>query len=123
MKPGLGLDPRRGVDPGRRTTDAVGLDELPWPVKAIAIIGGTTCIACFLVWFLAVSVTSALTDLKGDMKPLQNHIDTSKKLGDTLEQLERDHRDSNIRIEGYMRLMCVQSAKTKQDQHDCLSVR
>lgn len=118
MKNGLGLS---GVDRGRRSTD--DLDGAPWPVRAVAIIGGMTCIACFLVWFLATTVTTALGELKQGMAPIGPHIQTSDKLGGTLEKLELDHRDSNRRLERLLEVMCWQQARNDVQRARCLETR
>lgn len=112
-------------DDGNRRRRADGGDELkdaPWPVRAVAIIGGMTCIACFLVWFLANTVANGQGEIRTSVAPLGMHIEQSKKLGDTLEAIERDHRDSNQRIERYMRLMCISGAKSAGDRNLCLGV-
>src|SRR4051812_30997692 len=102
MKNSLGLSDAE--QPKRRIGD--DLDGAPWPVRAVAIIGGTTCIACFLVWFLATSVTTALEKIKTAVEPLSGHVDGAKKLGETLERIERQQLESGIRLEGYQRIIC-----------------
>lgn len=98
------------------------LRDAPWPVRALAIIGGMTCIACFLVWFLAGRVTIALDKIDSNTAPMVEHVKTAEKLSVTLEAIERDHRDSNGRIERYMRLMCLNGARTAADRNLCMGV-
>lgn len=118
MKNGLGLS---GVDLSRRSTDT--LDGAPWPVRAVAIIGGMTCIACFLVWFLATTVTSALGELRQGVAPLAQHVQSQEQLGRTLEKLELDHRDSNRRLERLLEVMCWQQARNDSQRASCLETR
>lgn len=108
-------------EPRRRSTD--DLDGAPWPVRAVAIIGGMTCIACFLVWFLATVVTNGQDDIKRAVAPIGLHIQTSDKLGATLEKLELDHRDSNRRLERLLEIMCWQQARNDGQRRICLETR
>jgi len=118
MTTGLNLDE---AQPKRRHDDV--LEGAPWPVRAIAIIGGMTCIACFLVWFLANIVVSGQDDIKRAVAPLADHVRTSDKLGDTLQHIEQDHRDSNRRLERLLELMCWQQAKSETQRSTCMDVR
>lgn len=116
------LDLRDTQERRRRSDGGEELKDAPWPVRAVAVIGGMTCIACFLVWFLANTVANGQNEIKAAVAPMPDHIKSSERLGGVLEAIERDHRDSNRRIEKYMQLMCIGGARTQSDRRDCMGV-
>lgn len=113
-----------GEAPQRRHDDLAGalgaLSDAPWPIRAIAVIGGVTCIACYLVWFLAA-------DVKGSQdrqeRALSLHFAVAEQMLKTAEGSARENKTTSERVEGYLRLLCVQGAKTRDQVQTCLSVR
>jgi len=108
--------------PRRRHDDDV-LDGAPWPIRAVAIFGASTCIALFCVWFLATTVAKGQDEIKQLVGPLSGHVQTSERLGATLEKLEQDHRDSNRRLERLLQVMCWQQARSDAQRSNCIDGR
>lgn len=110
----------------RRRQDAADagadLKDAPWPVRAVAILGGMTVIACFLVWFLSDTVTKGLERIDANTAPIGQHIEQSRQLGETLKAIEADHRDSNRRIERYMQLDCLHGSRSEAERNICMGV-
>lgn len=89
----------------------------PWWVKAIATFGVPSAIAMFLVWNLTTGQNTAMAQIS---TTLQEHSKTTAAMS---TDVHNELQISNARIETYLRLMCVNSAKTVQDRTTCLSVR
>lgn len=104
-------DPRSGED--RRADVDAGM---PWQLKAIMTVGVPSAIALFLVWSLAnnFGIAQASTN-----KMLMDHIAVAPAMMRMLEE----HKDSDIRLENYLRRICVNAARTAAERESCLSVR
>ncbi len=83
-----------------------GLDGSPWYVKSALRMGIPAAIACALVWFLMGSVTSSLAAIRGDVLMAKDAIVS--------------HASHDAEVISYMRLICVNTAKTDQDRYACL---
>lgn len=100
-----GEDRREGLDAG-----------MPWQLKAIMTIGVPSAIALFLVWSLANNF--GVAQAAGN-KMLADHVGTVPAM---LEML-KDHKESDIRLENYLRRICANAAKSKPELDSCMSVR
>lgn len=117
-----GLKLRQLSGPQRRVGDEneVSTIGMPWQIRAVALIGVPCALLCFLVWSLQVDVKGS--QARQEQK-LDTHILAAEKTMLTLESVEKDHKESGMRLEVYMRLLCVNGAKTKEQVATCLSVR
>jgi hypothetical protein len=97
---------------------------MPWWVRAITVFGVPAAIALFLVWTMASKQTAALETIatgladhnRGDATATADIRAAATEVRDVL-------RDTNIRMESYLRIMCVNAAKNVTDRSTCLSVR
>lgn len=111
------LGPQRRADDEANEVSTLGM---PWQIRAVTLVGVPCALLCLLVWILA-------TDVKGSQarqeEMLGRHIYTTEQTMKAMEVLEREHKDSGSRLEGYMRLLCVNGSKSKEQIATCLSVR
>jgi len=96
---------------------------LPWWVRAIALVGVPSAIALFLV-YAQVSLASANTE------ELARHRQSFLQIQHTVELTHRDlqtHLNTSAqqltRIERYLRIICLNVARTPGDRSDCLLVQ
>lgn len=105
-------DPRSGDD--RRQSQADG--SLPYWARIILAVGVFPSLTVYLVWLISTNFMTAQAE---GNKMLQEHVITAPAIIKMLE----NHEKSDLRLEAYLRLVCVQAAKTKMEQNACLSVR
>lgn len=85
----------------------------PWWVKTISVVGVPAAIALYLVYVLSNGAVTAITN-----------IDTNVKTHAAAEAThDHEQRESSSRMENYLRLLCLNTAKTNSDRNTCLSVR
>lgn len=109
------LDQRSGVED--RRGDESGL---PWQIRSIIALGVPAAIALFLVWFVAAKQGEALPRIE---QKIDGHIEATKGLADAIKSNSDGQHQHSERIEGYMRLLCVNSAKNTAERNTCLNVR
>jgi hypothetical protein len=78
--------------------------------------GVPAVIALYLVYSLENGVKTLLAQID---RTQHQHVSDSHRQTDLL----KDAKDSSIRTEGYLRLLCVNTAVTNADRAACLSVR
>ena len=88
----------------------------PWFVEFAYKFGIPATIAVYLVWQLSTTYSTKLEALADKH---ERHQQEAQKQTDILEQTQ----DSNYRIEGYLRILCVNAAQDLAERNTCLSVR
>jgi hypothetical protein len=92
----------------------------PWWLQGIVTLGVPAAIALYLVWFIASNQTAAINKMTDTVT---EHSHQSAIAAAAAVVIQNDMRDTNVRVEAYMRLLCVNGAKTTTDRNICLSVK
>lgn len=112
----LGIGPRKHDE---RSDD--GLAGAPWPVRAIVVLGTTAAIACYLVWLLGEDVKGYQTRTE---PMITQHVESSKEANheiiETLRILNDTNQKSSRRLERLLQQLCIQGAKSRDEQRQCV---
>lgn len=87
-------------------------DKASW-VSLVYKYGVPAALAVYLVWNMSTSQASAIAAMS---KTIETHSAISVLTSDDLKA-------SSIRQEVYLRLLCINTAKTSDAQRSCLTVR
>ena len=92
----------------------------PWWVRSITMFGVPAAIAMYLVWALVSGQTAALQAINTTIQA--HHSAALPAIAQVLESANEAKMD-RLRLEQYLRLLCVNTAKNTSDRTTCLSVR
>ena len=106
----LSIEERRNDK--RRSSDNGGLSSMPWWVRAVAMVGVPSAALLFILYYVIPQI--------GTMPRVENKIDTH--IAVTTEAAREAH-EHGVRMEAWLRQMCVSLAKSEQGQQNCLMVR
>ena len=116
--PTLKTPPRKTVrTPDNFSSPTFAPSPVPWWVAAISTFGVPAAIAMYLVYVLTTGQTQALNTVAGKLDA------TDKKTAAIADIVRQELVMSNARIEGYLRILCVNGAKTQPERNACLTVR
>ena len=93
---------------------------MPWWVRATTIFGVPAVIALYLVWAITTGQMAILTRIEATLQAQKAAV---AEVAALTESTTANQEDSNRRQEVYLRLLCVNSAKTQADRNTCLTVR
>ena len=96
---------------------------LPWQVRALAVIGFPAAAAAFLLWMMAGVLSEGAKALPRIEQKIDAHMESTKSILSDMATEARLLNDHRMRLEAYLRLVCVNSATSPQERANCLSVR
>lgn len=105
-------DARSGED--RRQQQADG--SLPYWARIVLAVGVFPSLTIYLVWIITNNFSTAQA---AGNKMLLEHTTTAPAM---IEML-REHKESDLRLEVYMRMTCQRLSKTQAERDACNSVR
>lgn len=94
--------------------------SMPWWVRGITVFGVPAAIAMYLVWALVNSNTVALSQMSANLEAQKTAI---AEVASVTRVTTLDAKESALRVESYLRLLCVNTAKSFADRQTCLTVR
>ena len=92
----------------------------PWWVSAITTFGVPAAIAMYLVWALVSGQTNILIDIQTTLHGQRSMV---AEVAAVTKSTAEEARTARARQEEYLRLLCVNTAKSQADRNACLSVR
>lgn len=92
----------------------------PWWMQAVERFGVPAAFAGYLIWQL---VGGQATLLKNINETLLAQKGAVANVAVVTTKTAIDAEAARIRLEGYLRLVCVNTARTSADRNTCLSVR
>ncbi len=102
------------IDPSSKD-NGNGSQQPAW-LQTILKVGVPSAIALFLVYTLATNNSTALANVERSQQ--QHAVDVTRHT-----ELLREVKDSSLRMEIYLRMMCIRLSKTADDRNTCLSIR
>ena len=97
---------------GRRNYD-IGIDGMPWWVKAIGFVGVPSAIAMYLIYALVANVVPAMFEMQKTMNTLAVQIGT----------VSTEHQESKRQNEEIIKVLrgtCLNQSKTYEEKSRCL---
>jgi len=97
---------------GRRNYD-VGIDGMPWWVKAIGFVGVPSAIAMFLIWALVQNVVPAVLEMQKTVNTMAVQVAT----------VSAEHAESKRQTEEVIKVLrgnCINQAKSYEEKNRCL---
>ena len=102
------------------TTPTTAPAEGPWWVKFATFFGVPALLAVYLVWSLVSGQGEVLGRIERMLYAQQAQV---SEVASVARETAAATTAVSIRIESYMRQICVNGAKTQADRNTCLSVR
>lgn len=97
---------------GRRNYD-VGIDGMPWWVKAIGFVGVPSAIAMYLIYALVANVVPAMFEMQKTMN----------NLAVAVGNISTEHAESKRQTEEMLKVLrgsCLNQAKSYEEKNRCL---
>jgi hypothetical protein len=97
---------------GRRNYD-LGIDGMPWWVKAIGFVGVPSAIAMFLVWALVSNVIPVMLEMQKTVNTMAVQVAT----------VSAEHAESKRQTEEMLKVLrgsCLNGAKSYEEKTRCL---
>lgn len=101
--------------------------NVPAWMKAVYVFGVPAAIAMFLVWIVAGTQSSKLDAIGQSQAAMVGKIDAhvvaAQVSADAARMAAEEVRSNGLRLERYLQLMCINTARTVAERNSCLNVR